>query len=213
MIKVLGVKRIFVLVFLLALNVAFAAGLFLYVVPTNDVREKEYKTLRTKITARQSDINRMQIEFEQLEQQQARFEELRKQGFFSSQGRRQAEVIFKEIQNKSGVINASAIVKAGQVVADEEASKAEHTILVSPVEVKIEAVDDSDVYRYLYLIEKYFPGHMTVKSLKIKRDMDVSGAVLRGIASGANPKLVSADIMMDWRTMIPVSEVIAPQEN
>lgn len=215
MIRVLGTKRVLGIVFLVAINAALAAGVYLYAMPEQVKKERELRQLRGNISTTSSDIGRLQIEFDQLEAQQAQFENLRTRGFFGTQERRQAEKIFEKIQKEAGVVSAIANIQSGSVLDDEEAQKAEHKILASPVTVRVTATDDVDVFRYIYLVEQFFPGHITIDSIKLERVAEISGTVLRAIASGANPALVTADIEITWRTMIPASAVIGappPQE-
>jgi hypothetical protein len=78
---------------------------------------------------------------------------------------------------------------------------------VSPVKVELEALDDVDVFKYIYLVEKFFPGHVTITKIELERKSQITGPVLRSIASGDNPQLVNAKIEMLWRTMIPLKYV------
>lgn len=208
MIKVLGTKRVLMIVFLVAINVAFAAGVYVYLVPEITAKERELGISRGQISTLQSDISRLEIEFDQLEEQQAEFNRLQEKGFFGAQGRREAELVLEKIQKQAGVVSAVANIKAGELQENEEAAKAEYIILSSPVEVKIEALDDVDVFKYIYLVEQFFPGHVAVTNIDLERKMDVSGPVLRSIASGSNLTLVEATVQMVWRTMIPKTDVI-----
>lgn len=212
MIAVLGMQRVLILAALVLLNALLAVGVYMYLIPQSDLKVRELRGLRGQVSTLRSDIDRMQVEFEQLEEQKAEFELLSKDGFFKDQSRRQAEDIFNEIQKKSGVSKAIASVQAGVIEDNEEAAKAEHKILKSPISVKLEAYDDIYIYHYLYLVEQYFPGHISIEDIRIKRNADVTGTVLRAISTGANPALVTAEVDMVWRTMIPQSRVIDGQE-
>ena len=44
---------------------------------------------------------------------------------------------------------------------------------------------------------------MSVNEFVIKRELDVSGDVLRAIAAGDRPKMVDGRLQMTWRTIIP----------
>lgn len=212
MIAVLGIKRVLVLVALVALNVVLAASVYMYMIPENTVKKRELSGLRSQVSTLRGDIDRMQVEFEQLEDQKAEFELLAKDGFFKDQSRRQAEDIFNEIQKKSGVSKAIASIQAGVLEDNEEAKKAEHKILKSPMEVRLEAFDDVNIFHYLFLVEHYFPGHVSIKGVRIERKADVTGTVLRAISTGASPSLVEAHVKMVWRTMIPASSVIGGEQ-
>lgn len=208
MIKIIGTRRVMIIVFLLALNTALGAGVYLFLIPQKIERERELKGVQSSIGSLKTDIDRMQIEFEQLEAQQERFGALKKKGFFSNQGRRDAEIVLENIQRKAGVVSAVASILPGNVEENEEATKAEHKVLVSAVKIRVEAVDDIDIFKYIYLLNNYFPGHLSFEKIDLQRSSNVSGTVLRSIASGSNPVLAIADIDLLWRTMIPQDQVI-----
>ncbi|MCC7304800.1 MAG: hypothetical protein IT558_00915 [Alphaproteobacteria bacterium] len=177
-------------------------------------KEGDLQALNGQLSTMRSDIDRMQLEFDQLQQLQARYEKLRQKGFFFNQGRRQAEKVLERIQREAGVISAVAEIESGTVEDNEEAQKAEHKILTSPVSIEVEATDPVDVFRYIYLLQNFFPGHVTFKNITLSRHSEVTNVVLRAIASGTNPVLVRADINLVWRTMIPTAEIIqAPSPN
>jgi hypothetical protein len=213
MINIIGTRRLLILVSLFALNLALGALVYLFLIPQKLNKERELKGVQSSISTLQTDIDRMQIEFEQLEAQQERFVALKKKGFFSNQRRRDAEIVFESIQRKAGVVSAVASVLAGSIENNEEAQKADYKVLVSPVKIRIEAIDDVDIYKYIYLLSTYFPGHMTVDKIDLQRNANVSGTVLRSIAGGVNPALVQADVELMWRTMIPKDQVIGGEQD
>jgi hypothetical protein len=208
MMNVLGPQRVLILTALALVNILFAAGGYFYLAPEESAKEQELRQMQNGIAELQTDIERLQVEFGQLEQQQSKYSLLKARGFFSSQDRRQAEKILETIQKKAGVVAAVASIQPGVVEDNEQAQKTGYKILRSPVSVKIDALDDVDVFRYLYLIEKHFPGHVSFTRMNIERKSDVTGTILRSIAAGNNPPLVEAQLNMVWRTMIPESEVI-----
>jgi hypothetical protein len=213
MIGVLGIKRVVVLAALVALNALLAASAYLYLTPEIVKKEREERSIRGEVGKLRSDIDRMQVEFEQLEEQKAEFERLAADGFLREQNRRQAELVFGQIQRKSGVNKAVASVDAGIIEDNEEARKAGHKILSSPMEVKIQAVDDINVYNYIHLIEHYFPGYVAIEDVFIERKSNVTGAVLQSIASGQNPPLVEANVKMVWKTLISEDKIIEREKN
>ncbi len=209
MISVLGIKRVIVLAVLVGVNALLAASAYLYLAPEIVKKEREMRGIRGEVSTLRSDIDRMQVEFEQLEDQKEEFELLAGDGFLRDQNRRMAEQVFNQIQRRSGVSKAIASVDKGRLEDNEEAQKAGHKILISPMEVTIEAVDDIDIYNYLHLVENYFPGYVTIEGVSIRRDANVTGAVLQSIASGSNPALVGADIRMSWKTLISEDKILS----
>ena len=205
MIGVVGVKRLIILGALLGLNALFASVVYVYLIPENTKAEREARTVTRQVKGIQDDIDRMQLEFDQLEHQQQRFNALKADGFFDYklQSRSKSKELFDALREKSGVISAEVLINSGEIEKNAEADKAKHKIIKRPVQISIKAFDDTDVYSYLYLAEKIFPGHLMIEDMSIKRDKEVNSAVLRAIASGVNPDLVDAEINLTWRTMLP----------
>ncbi len=208
MIGVIGIKRLIVLFVFIAINTALAAGIYMHLVPEKEKLERQQRSMRSQLRAVQSDIDRMKVEFQQLDAQQDRFDALKAKGFFSAQERSDAKELFSSIQFESKVISAVVSVDSGIVEDDKEAEKANHKVLISPVEVEIRAFDDGDVYRYIEMALARFPGHLSLNGVEINRIQDVSSPVLRAIASGANPEMIEARLIMSWRTLIPESQII-----
>ena len=206
MIKVLGTQRIIVLLVLLGINAVLALAVYTHFIPQKTVKERELRSVRSQSSTLRNDIADLQIEFEQLDEQREEFARLKRNGFFDGQSRRKAELIFQKIQERSGVISAVASVSAGTLEENEQAKKADHQILKSPINIRIEALNDLDVFRYLYLVNEFFPGHVTTKRIDFERSADINGTVLRAIANGQTPPLVSANLQLIWRTMVPIEK-------
>ncbi len=206
MINILGIKRIFILLALFVTNAALALIVFYYLTPQIQTDERNMSTMRGEVSTLRADIDLMQVEFDQLAVQKDEFEILSADGFFTEQDRRQAELIFNDIQRKSGVSKAIVSIQPGVFEENEESLKAKHQILNSTIEANIEAVDDVNIFNYMFLIENYFPGHVSIEKIELKREANVSATVLRAISAGGNPPLVTAKLEMSWRTMIPAAQ-------
>lgn len=208
MINIIGIKRVLVLAVLLVVNIALASVIYLYLSPDITKTEKHLRGLRGAMSSVQSDIDKLQIESEQLEEQRDNFEIIKSEGFFGNQVRSDAKSLLSQIQTQSRVISAVASVKSGILEDHPDAIKANHRVLLSPIEIEVKAFDDGDVYNYIYLAQRMFPGHLSLDGIEIKRNIDVSSPVLRAIASGANPELISASMRFSWRTMIPEEQIL-----
>ncbi len=213
MIQIIGFKRVIILLVFVAINVVLGAMIYAYLLPKQTTLDRSLRSLGSQISTTRSDIDRMQVEFSQLDKQQDDFDKLKEDGFFSNQVRSEAKKIFSEIQDESKVISVVVSVKPGIIVESKEADKANYKVLKSPVEITIKSFDDTDIYRYIKIAESRIPGHLSLDSIKIERSRDVSSAVLRAISAGANPELVNATLVMSWRSLIPDSQVISDKDN
>lgn len=203
MIRVLGVRRLMFLVVLVAVNAAFSAMAYLVLVPQNVEKSRDLRRAQSRVASLQKDINNLQVELEELEVQQKKFDILKNRGFFNPQNRREAQEILEQIQDQSGIINATVTIQPGEIEEFEAATKAGHHVVKSSASVDIQAVDDIAVYKYIAGLQRLFPGDITISNLHVERKSNVTGVLLRGIASGFSPPLVVANMDLLWRTMIP----------
>lgn len=213
MIKVLGTRRILIIMTLLGLNGLFAAVAYGYLQPQLKKEEKVLRSAKSKESQVRADISNLQLEFDQLEEQQDEFNSLKQDGFFSNQSRRQVEQVFLDAETNSGVLKATVNVKPGVVTENEDANKADHVLLESPISISIQSIDDTDVYVYLDYLQKNFPGYLAVEDVYMRRLGNVSDTILRAIAGGSEPALVEAKVEMLWSTMVERGTVMdAPSE-
>lgn len=203
MIDILGKKRVFFLSVFLLINAVLGLLIFFYLLPEKQVSETKLRTVSSQVSTIQQDLANIRLDFKQLEEQKGMFQILNNRGFFNSQGRQEARDVLQGLDEQTGIVFSKVSIGAGEIEEHVEASKAGHVVLKSPVSISIEAVDDVDVFNYLHLINNVFPGHVSVEEFVIKRELDVSGDVLRAIASGERPKMVDGRLQMMWRTMIP----------
>lgn len=203
MIKVIGIRRIGFLLGIFALNVVLAMAAYSYLQPEIVQGERQLKSVKNKVKSVRRDIDNMLVEFEKLAEQQEFFDVLEADKFFSEQSRRQAEDTLLYIRDKSGVASVSVTVEPGAVRENEEAAKANYDLLVSPIRLTIGAIQDRDIYVYLYLMEQIFPGHISIGKFTMRRKANISLGILKSIATGNNPSLLEAQVEMTWTTMVP----------
>ncbi len=208
MIEVIGLKRLVILISLVLLNLALAALTYLYIVPESFDAEKKLTRVERGVRTARSELSRMQVEFEILEKQQDRFDSLKEAGYFSTQARSDAKKLLSDIRRRSGVVSAVASVDRGVTSDSFGVSKVKYKILTSMITVNLQAFDDADIYKYVDLLQRHFPGDVTVDSLSLSKAREVNAVVLRAIASGASPALVNASLTASWSTLIPEDQVI-----
>jgi hypothetical protein len=200
--NVLGVKRLAILSFLLVVNIVCASAIYLYLQPEIEKLNRSLRTESSKESELRKNIDNILKEFDAFESQKNQFEVLKNRGFFSNQNRQDASLIFQEAKEISQVSDAVVRVMSGIVVENEIAAKAEQVLLESQIILQLKAVDDVDIYAYLSYLDRYFQGHLTIESIFLRRNSNISDTILRAIAGGANPDLVHADVNLRWRTIV-----------
>jgi hypothetical protein len=203
MIKVLGIKRVLTLLILFGINVALAAMLYLVVLPSKDKTEQELRTTRAAVQSRRTEVTRLQTEYQQIQQEKSLFGDLENSGFFGTQDRLEARKTMESIQSASHVLSAKYNINAVMPKENSAAALSDHIVLQSPVSVQIDALDDVDVYSFLYWIENGFPGQALITDITLERKQDIDENVLKQIGNGVPSVLMSASVNFAWNTFVP----------
>lgn len=206
MIDVIGTRRLLILLAMVAINAAFGAGLYYYMRPQEVSLENELSSVKTAISSKEGDIANLQVELDKLIEQRDTFKHLKKMGFFSTQDRIDARERIDEIRELSRVLSVKYLIKPAVLESNENIERANHVILSSSFHVDIDALDDMDIYRFMYLLKTSFPGHVSFDKIELVKLTDVNEPVLKKIGSGEPVVVVRARIDFTWRTILPEDE-------
>jgi hypothetical protein len=207
MIGVIGVKRILILVILIALNAGLGAAAYLYVMPENQRLEGTLNSTRAQISTKRAEAQSLREDFQQIEAQRERFEALQDAGFLSDQNRLVARRRIISIQQYTKVLSAAYDIKSAEIEENVFAEEIGYAVLDSPVDIRVEAIDDVDFYNFIYWMENAFPGHISIETMRIRRDLDVNDNTLRSIGTGNPVALINGDVEFSWRTIVPEENV------
>jgi hypothetical protein len=210
MIKVLGFKRVLTLACLLAANVVLAGLLYGVLTPQTMKTEQDLRRVRAEVSTRRNEVATLKTEYEQIQEQKSMFEDLERSGFFQTQDRLAARKLIEDVQAESDILSARYDIQAITVREDPMAAESDYVILHSPLKFSLDALDDIDVYRFIYWMENAFPGHAGVQSLTLERKLDVDEVTLKQIGNGVPAILMSATVDFSWNTMVKRADI--PQE-
>ncbi len=209
MIGKIGIKRASGVIFLGGLLAILVGADYFVLTPKAQESQSTLGNTRSQISTLEEQLDKMRADYEIFQKQKLFFESISTMGFFNDQDRVIARERFDTMQKLSKIISARYEIKAANIIADETAVKTGFVVMESPISVTLSAVDDLDVYRFIYYLNYGFPGHIAINSLKIERKLDVTPTVLKQIGTGAPPEVISATLDLDWRTMAR-KESIAP---
>lgn len=210
MIGKIGAKRAFVLIVLVVLlGVFFAAGTFVFQ-PKTEQSQQELNRVMGETNTLRDEVTKMRADFETFQKEKTFYDNISRLGFFNDQDRVIARERFDTMQKLSKIISARYEIKAANLVETEGASANGFVVMESPISVTLSAIDDLDVYRFIYYLNYGFPGHITINDLSIERKAQIDPAVLKSIGTGNPPEIISAKMDLEWRTMAR-KEDIAPQ--
>ena len=207
MISKLGFKRLLVLSILAgSLAVLYAANT-LILTPKVVQSQQEASAVTGEVATIQSDLEKMRGDFNNFQQQKELYDKISGSGFFGDQDRVVARERFDTMQKLSKIISARYEIKAAKISEEGVDPESGYVVMDSPITIDLSALDDVDVYRFVYLLNYGFPGHITINSLTIERKAQVTPEVLKSIGTGNPQVLVGAKMELDWRTMVRKDEI------
>lgn len=201
MIAKIGLKRALLLFILAGGLVALFAANEMLLKPKIDESQRQLNTSMGELGRLQGEVTKMRADFETFETQKAFYDTISRMGFFNEQDRVLARERFDTMQKLSKIISARYEIKAANILTGETAPETGFVVMESPITVELSAVDDLDVYRFIYYLNYGFPGHITINNLDIERKAEITPNVLKDIGTGNPPQIVSAKMELDWRTM------------
>lgn len=220
MIKSIGTKR-FLIVFVVGLLLAItAAANYYYLDPEVTKSKRALGVSLEEVTKIQTEINAMQQDFAFFEQEKVAFQRIVALGFFDPQDRVIAREKIDTVQKLSKIISAKYQIQAAQTheiaVENDTSGQAQYgvlqsgaqvpqggyTMIRSPMTFDIAAMDDLDVYRFIYYMNYAFPGHITINKLTISRKEAVNTENLKLIGLGTPPTLIQASLDVTWQSLM-----------
>ncbi len=210
MIAAIGYKKSLLIIVLAVLTGVLAFATYFIFQPKAADSQAELSTLQAQASTLQNEVDQMRQDFSQFDSKKAVFENISRMGFFNDQNRVMARERFDTLQKLSKIMSARYEIKPAKIFSQDIPLETGFVVMESPITITLTALDDIDIYRFIYYLNYGFPGHITINKLEIKRDGKVTPEVLKEIGQGNPPALITANMEMQWRTMAR-KESIAPE--
>lgn len=208
MIDILGKKRVFVLTILACANAAIGYGWYEGVRSAIEELEVKERRIKTTISQRKGDLQRMQDEWVNINHQIDKFKDVEKAGFLDEPNLAISSEIIDAHVTASGILSATVDYGAAKRITSRKADEIGYVVLSKPISVRIdEAFDDNDVFNLIYRVQERFPGRISFTNLNLQRGKEFSVATLQEISSGKAVGLIDGEYTFEWRTMVKKDRV------
>lgn len=202
MIRSLGMQKIFTL----GLLVAALLGIYFYGImtlgPQNEYSERQLRLNKSEFSEITNNMGKLVSDMKQFDQQKDQFKNLEVLGFFNAQDRLEMRSRLNEMQEESKLISAVYSVQPARTEKNKQAEDAGSKIVNTSISFTLEAFDDADIYKFIYLLNYGFPGHVSINDLSIKRDKKITPTLLQKIGAGDQVAVVVATLSVNLRTMV-----------
>ena len=212
MLRAVGFKRLF----MLSVLVIFLVVGFIFVTYSMkpNIKNTEAELLRNQgdIAEMTDNMDKLVQGIEQFATQKDNFETIQGLGFFDSQNRVEARKRLNLMQQESRLLAARYTIKPAITENNDKAAEAGYKIIKTEIEFGLDAIEDSDIYNFIYLLNHGFPGHISITDLDLSRAKEVTQPLLRKIGDGQPEPIIKAVLKVNWRTMIPDSTISVSSE-
>jgi len=215
MIKLIGLKRIFAIVALLALNLLVVSGYLFKLDPMLQETQMQLNAVNGQISELSGKIANIKQEMAYLKENMPKYQELQDKGIFQNQDRFMIERVLENMRRAAALQGFSFMIEDAKDVPNADAAGVGYRLVNSRINVKISASPlDTGIYTLLQDIASSFSGHTHIKSFELKRIAEVKEQALNDLLNGKPVGFINADIVFDWMTMAPkaAAQPLAPAE-
>lgn len=205
MMKLIGVRRAFILACLLAVNVMIVSVYLFAVYPLRDEAENNLNTTVGEIGALRDKIQNIRQDMQVFKDTLPQYEALKAKGFFMAQDRFQMDRDLKRVQDEAELKGFSYTINDIQNMDSAAAAAASLRLISSRIMVtNVTSLLDVELYRFIEMMQRNFPSHVRLQSFTVRRVISLNEPTLKAIATGSIPSLINAEANFDWMTLVPV---------
>ncbi len=202
MIRIVGFQRILSILLLLGFLVLTFWYSVYYLKPEMAKAQGELSLNQSEISEKTENMKALREGVEKFTYQKDAFEKIQKYGFFDPQDRVEARQRLNAMQKESRLLSAKYTIKSAESEENKTLEEAGYKLLNTEIVFELEAIEDIDVYTFMYLLNYGFPGHVSIESWSLERDKEVTQAMLRQIGTFGVQPLVKAVVKVNWRTSV-----------
>lgn len=215
MIEAIGTKRLVILLVLTALTGIFGFLHLSVFAPKAQSALRQANAIRSEVATLRDETEALKTDMTRFRERSIQFAKIGEAGFFNDQSRVLARQRLEEMQIQSKLLAARYEIKRALIVNSERAGKAGYGVLETPITLQLSAVDDMDIYKFIYMLNYTFPGHISIVDMELVRRQEVTPEILKEIGLGRPPEIISAKLNIEWRTMTKQENLVpvSPEED
>ena len=211
MMKSIGFTRSFIIILLAVFAGLCAFYIYNMATPKLSQLERELRSEKSDISKMTKDMDDLSKGLAQFEKEKEDFANVQNMGFFDEQDRAKTKNIIEAMQRDSRLLTARYSLSPARLVPEVRAKEAGYDLISTDIDFSLEAIEDADIYRFVYMLNYGFPGQLKINSLSIEREQEITQPLLRQIGVGQASPIVTAQLNVSWRSMLPKGQM--PTDN
>lgn len=202
--KLIGIKRLLVLAVLIGLNALIAAAYFLWLNPSLEEAKVKLSAVTGDISSLRGKIQNTKQELAEYQTNLPAYETMRSNGFMSGQDRFQITRDLDVVRQNAGGIGFSFRIEDLKTLDNAAAKNAGMKVVDSRINIEnITTLLDIDIYSFVNRMQREFPAHLRLNSIRIERKDKLNQATLARLQRKDNVALINSNLVFDWITYVP----------
>ncbi len=204
MIKLIGLKRLVVLVCVIALNL-LALGVYLFSVgPMLSNVQMRQNSLNGEISGLRGRISAVRMDTAYLKKNLPKYTALQQSGFFTQQNRFTIKSAMEDMRVKAGISNFAYSVGKVHTISNADAAAIHYKLIASEIVINhIVSPLDSNIYLLAQDMGQSFPSFVRLEEMDVHRTKKVDAESLKAIAEGKPVSFVGAALTFESLALVP----------
>ncbi len=204
MIKTIGIARLVGLLLLSAIAVFFVMADTFFLNRGLVQKKQEYAAILNENVNLEEKIQNIRSGMDLFAQYKETFVLMQQTQFFDSQNRFAIQPLLESLSDEADLVSLRYEIKPAVKIESEQAKEVGHQLISTQIAFDFQSLEDTSIYKFLYLLQYGFPGQVTFKSVSLKRIVNVTQPILREIGTTEQREgLVTGRAVIFWQTMIP----------
>jgi len=215
----LGKGLVYLLGALAAVNAVLLALIYGVIDPAAETMRSQTGSINQEVAGLKSQIEDARRNMELVAKGTSRFQQIQDRQFIGPQDRLALSKVLegaKPAGNRFSTLNYQILPE--KIVQDPAAANIKHQLVSSPVVLDISAFIDSDLWRYLDVVQNGdpdnknpdlrvgAPGHAKLTKLEVKANQPVTPSLINNVASGSVDRLLTVRAEYTWSNLRPIEE-------
>lgn len=204
MIKTIGIARVVGLLLLSVIAIFLVMADTFFLNRGLVAKKEEYAAILNENVNLEEKIQDIQSGMDLFAQYKESFILMQQTQFFDSQNRFAIQPLLESLSDEADLVSLRYEIKPAVKIDSEKAKEVGYQLISTQIAFDLQSLEDTSIYRFLYLLQYGFPGQVTFKSVSLKRVVNVTQPILREIGTTEQREgLVTGRAVIFWQTMIP----------
>lgn len=199
----IGRKRLVILLVVLAIAAILGGVWQKVMLPRSEAGANEKSAIDSERSRLQRELEALPIKYQELLDNERKYEELLKSSFVSTQDRIAARARIDAVRVAAGLRGISYTIAPVENAKHPEQDGVDGTLSLSRIKVEMRGLSDIEMRDFIHSMRRDFGGLVTLRAIEFKREKPLTQDNLEQLKNGKPVDFILGKADFDWYTIIP----------